>query len=90
MDLLAWLLYIGGAHAIAGPARSGYIQLIRYDYSADLEKWSQSWEELREVLRQFIWSRKAFDLQVGAFWHEVHSLGDDGSLRPSVEGIDTV
>lgn len=89
-DLLAWILYTGGAHAAAGPVRSGYIELIRYVHGYELEQWSRSWDELREVLAQFIWSSKAFDSQVGTFWNDVHKTEDDGILHPSVEGPDSV
>lgn len=90
MDLLTWLLHIGGAYAAAGPVRSGYVELIRHTHGSDLDQWCQSWEELRKICTQFLWSSNAFDPQVGAFWHEIHDLDNDGTLRPSVEGFDSM
>jgi hypothetical protein len=66
-DLLAWLLYIGGAFAPAGPVRSGYVQLLQQDYSRALQGLVGSWPDLVAVLTQFIWSEKVFPLRVKSF-----------------------
>lgn len=53
-----------------GSVRSGYADLIVHKHGPELGRWSSSWEELGGVLREFIWSEKAFNGPVGAFWRE--------------------
>jgi len=79
------LLYIGGAFAPAGSVRSGYIELSHRKNGSGLEQWSGSWDQLGRVLRQFIWSSKAFDSQVGEFWQEVRSHSEDKVVYQSIE-----
>ncbi|OQU96931.1 hypothetical protein CLAIMM_02942 isoform 2 [Cladophialophora immunda] len=72
-DLLAWTLYIGGAFAPAGAVRSGYVGLLRQEYASECGDLAASWPDLVDVLRQFVWSEKAFYQQVRSFWEEVMS-----------------
>jgi len=69
-DLLAWLLFIGGAFAPAGRVRMGFVQLVQHSHSSKLARLSQSWDATVETLKQFIWSEKAYHSQVGTFWEE--------------------
>ena len=69
-DLLLWLLYIGGAFAPTGVVRSDYIVLLRSNNAARFGDLYRSWPELLEILKQFIWSEKAFMSQVEALWEE--------------------
>ncbi|KAJ5136442.1 N-ethylmaleimide reductase [Penicillium atrosanguineum] len=69
-DLLAWLLHIGGAFAPEGAIRSGYVELLQSNHRSRLQDLYTSWSELLEILKQFIWSEKAFMSQVKAFWDE--------------------
>lgn len=68
--LLAWMLYIGGAFAPVGTIRSDYVALLHENRKTRLRDLDTSWPELLETLKQFIWSEKAFALQVEAFWEE--------------------
>ncbi|KAJ6126989.1 N-ethylmaleimide reductase [Penicillium sp. IBT 18751x] len=69
-DLLAWLLHIGGAFAPKGDIRFGYVEILQSEHRSRLQDLYKSWPELLELLRQFIWSDKAFMSQVKAFWNE--------------------
>lgn len=69
-DLLAWLLYIGGAFAPTGTIRSDYLVLLNDNRNTRLKGLHTSWSELLDTLKQFIWSEKAFAAQVKAFWEE--------------------
>ncbi|KAJ5909808.1 N-ethylmaleimide reductase [Penicillium tannophilum] len=69
-DLLAWLLHIGGAFAPVGTIRSEYAALLQINRRTRLRGLYTSWPELLEILKQFIWSDKAFRSQVKAFWEE--------------------
>ena len=71
LDLLVWSLHIGGAFAPAGVIRSDYIALLRLKNSSQFEGMYESWPELHEILKRFIWSDKAFLSLVEAFWVEV-------------------
>ncbi|KAL3447739.1 hypothetical protein BJX65DRAFT_90607 [Aspergillus insuetus] len=66
-QLLVWLLHIGGAFAPIGPIRSGYLSLLR---SNDATLPYSRWPELHMLLKQFIWSDKAFRAPVRALWEE--------------------
>lgn len=68
--LLAWMLYIGGAFAPDGTIRSDYVALLHKNRKTRLRDLYTSWPELLEILKQFIWSEKAFASQVEAFWKE--------------------
>lgn len=69
-DLLLWLLYIGGAFAPTGIIRSGYIVLLRSNNATRFGDLYRSWPELLEILKQFMWSEKAFMAQVKTLWEE--------------------
>lgn len=69
-DLLLWLLYIGGAFAPTGIIRSGYIALLRSNNATRFGDLYRSWPELLEILKQFMWSEKAFMAQVKTLWEE--------------------
>ncbi|EXJ74135.1 uncharacterized protein A1O5_02429 [Cladophialophora psammophila CBS 110553] len=73
-DLLAWVLYIGGAFAPVGPVRSGYVGLVQEEHFQEHGHLTASWPDLVEVLRQFVWSEKAFYAQVKLFWEEAISV----------------
>jgi hypothetical protein len=72
-DLLTWLLHIGGAFAPTGTIRSDYAVLLHSNCSTRLKGLYTSWPELLEILKQFIWSEKAFKEQVKAFWEETNN-----------------
>ncbi|KAL3457526.1 hypothetical protein BJX64DRAFT_16493 [Aspergillus heterothallicus] len=65
-DLLVWLLHIGGAFAPMGTVRSGYLDLLRSHNASS----PHSWPELHTILKQFIWSDKAFVVPVRALWEQ--------------------
>ncbi|KAJ5523743.1 N-ethylmaleimide reductase [Penicillium frequentans] len=69
--LLAWLLHIGGSFAPLGTIRSEYVALLQINRRTRLRGLYTSWPELLEILKQFIWSDKAFMSQVKAFWEEI-------------------
>ncbi|MCJ1223713.1 hypothetical protein MMC12_000356 [Toensbergia leucococca] len=69
-DLLFWLLYIGGAFVPTGNIRSEYVVLLRSNNAVRFRRLYRSWPELLEILKQFIWSEKAFMSQVKALWEE--------------------
>ncbi|KAI0377550.1 hypothetical protein F5Y04DRAFT_264105 [Hypomontagnella monticulosa] len=70
-DVLLWSLYVGGAFAPVGSVRSEYVVLLRLNQHNRFRDRYESWPELLEVLREFIWSEKAFTSSVKAFWEEV-------------------
>ncbi|ORY17220.1 hypothetical protein BCR34DRAFT_621944 [Clohesyomyces aquaticus] len=69
-DILAWMLYIGGAFAPTGPIRSDYASLLHLNQSTRIRWLYTSWPELLAILKQFIWSEKAFQSQVKGFWED--------------------
>ncbi|WAO87610.1 Hypothetical protein NCS54_00492600 [Fusarium falciforme] len=72
-DFLAWLLHIGGGFALPGTIRSGYLALLRSENNTRLGGLYESWPELLEILKQFIWSEIAFALPVKTFWEDSSS-----------------
>jgi hypothetical protein len=70
LNLLVWLLYMGGAFAPMGAIRSAYMLLLHTNYNTRFSGLFTSWSELLLVLKQFIWSEKAFLSQVKVFWEE--------------------
>ncbi|KAH9904174.1 hypothetical protein F4778DRAFT_734284 [Xylariomycetidae sp. FL2044] len=66
-DVLIWLLYIGGAFAPAGDVRTGYMVLLRSNQDTRFKDRFGSWPNVLHVLREFIWSEKAFLSQVKSF-----------------------
>ncbi|KAL4786414.1 hypothetical protein BJX76DRAFT_321277 [Aspergillus varians] len=70
-EILLWLLYIGGAFAPTGIVRSEYVDQIRWTTATRFRDLYRSWPELLEILKQFIWSEKAFLSPVKVLWEEV-------------------
>lgn len=70
-ELLLWLLYIGGAFTTTETVRSDYVVLLRLNTSSRLRGLYKSWQELLNILKQFIWSDVAFTSDVKALWEEV-------------------
>ncbi|KAE9365536.1 hypothetical protein N431DRAFT_473585 [Stipitochalara longipes BDJ] len=68
--VLAWLIFIGGAYAPTSFIRSGYIELLRVNSATRFAGVCSSWDPVYQILKQFIWSEKAFSSQVKAFWEE--------------------
>lgn len=73
-DLLAWLLYLGGALAAPGIVRKDYILLIRRQHASKLATLIRSWSDLVAIMEQFIWSEKAISPLIQMFWEEVQSF----------------
>jgi hypothetical protein len=73
-DLLAWLLYLGGALAGPGVVRENYALLIRRQHASKMAPLIYSWSDLVVVMEQFFWSEKAFPPLVKLFWEETRSL----------------
>ncbi|KAK6383433.1 hypothetical protein LTS17_002725 [Exophiala oligosperma] len=73
-DLLAWLLYLGGALAAPGIVRKGYILLIRRQHASKLATLIRSWSDLVAIMEQFIWSEKGISPLIQRFWEEVQSF----------------
>ncbi|KAI0203295.1 hypothetical protein F4808DRAFT_39600 [Astrocystis sublimbata] len=73
-DLLVWLIYIGGAFASAGAVRSDYVAMLRSNSAVGSGGLHQSWPEVLAILKEFIWSDKAFKRPVKAFWEEASML----------------
>ena len=71
LDLLLWLLYIGGAFAPTGTIRSSYVTLLRGNITFRLGGLHGSWPEVLGTLKQFIWSDDAFTSHVKVLWEEV-------------------
>ncbi|KFY81268.1 hypothetical protein V500_11570 [Pseudogymnoascus sp. VKM F-4518 (FW-2643)] len=69
-DLLLWLLYIGGTFAPKGTVHSDFVALLRSNNAARFGDFNRSWPELLEILKQFIWSEKAFTSQGKLLWEE--------------------
>ncbi|KAL4928349.1 uncharacterized protein BDV17DRAFT_291835 [Aspergillus undulatus] len=78
LDLLLWLLCIGGAFAPMGPVRSGYLQLLRL--LAQPPSYC-SWPRVYEAMTQFIWSDRAFMVPVRMLWEEAlrNQFVDEGA-----------
>ncbi|RMJ07676.1 hypothetical protein BHE90_001100 [Fusarium euwallaceae] len=72
-DFLAWMLHVGGAFALPGAIRSGYLVLLRLNNKTRVRGMHSSWPELFEILKQFIWSDIAFTSPVKTFWEESSS-----------------
>ncbi|KAL2841002.1 hypothetical protein BJY01DRAFT_14599 [Aspergillus pseudoustus] len=70
-ELLIWLLHVGGAFSPMGIVRSGYLDLLR----SNSARFPRSWLELHIILKQFVWSDKAFAAPVRALWEEAFHEG---------------
>ena len=82
-DLLAWLLYVGGAFAPEGPMRSDYMALIQQKHQYLLAPYIGVWQDLIETLEMFIWSSKGFEFQVEVFWTQTQGVDDDALTTSS-------
>uniref|UniRef100_A0A8H7K2J7 Transcription factor domain-containing protein n=1 Tax=Bionectria ochroleuca TaxID=29856 RepID=A0A8H7K2J7_BIOOC len=71
-DLLLWLIYIGGAFAPSGDVREQYLMLLNLHRASRFENRYDEWPEILTIMKQFIWSDKAFLSQVRGFWEEVY------------------
>ena len=80
-ELLLWLLYIGGAFAENVPVRSGYITLLRSNNRTRFGDMNSSWPQLLGKMKQFIWSRTAFERPVQLLWEETFQGDEPKSLR---------
>ncbi|KAI4596318.1 hypothetical protein KJ359_005447 [Pestalotiopsis sp. 9143b] len=77
-DLLTWMLHLGGSFSPKGTIRSGYKQLLQKNCKSQRFKRNfSSLTELIEVMRQFIWSEKAYRSQFEQFWKNMHTIGPD-------------
>ncbi|KAH8678548.1 putative N-ethylmaleimide reductase [Xylariales sp. PMI_506] len=72
-DVIMWLLHVGGAFSPSKDIRSGYAALLVLNRKSDLEGILQSWPKVYKVLKQFIWSDKAFMSHVKSFWEELQN-----------------
>lgn len=67
-DLLLWLVYMGGAFLPNGSTRTTFVILLKQkDLFGDFYN---SWEEVRQILKQFVWSESAYAPKLKAFWEE--------------------
>ena len=81
LDLLIWLLYMGGAFLPVGSTRSEYIAILNRQYSAKLGGLYRSWPGVQEVLKQFIWSHKVFKEQIKRFWEDSSEISSDNDKK---------
>lgn len=71
IDLLIWILHIGGSFSPKGTTRLEYKAILQtYRVSRFSGKYS-SLEELIQILDQFVWSGKTYRAQVEEFWNEL-------------------
>ncbi|KAK8127386.1 hypothetical protein PG984_008494 [Apiospora sp. TS-2023a] len=66
-DLLTWMVFLGGTFASTSVVRNGYVALLHRRSSAAYA----SWQDILGILRQFIWSKRAFEPAVKGFYDEV-------------------
>lgn len=69
--------------------RTAYKKLLHLNLSTRLGGLYTSWTELCAILRQFIWSEKAFMSQIKAFWEEclVEYGVEQTSRTPEVDRV---
>ncbi|KAB5576242.1 hypothetical protein GE09DRAFT_619527 [Coniochaeta sp. 2T2.1] len=84
-ELLLWLLYIGGAFTEKPNERSGYIALLRSNNRTRFGDLNSSWSRLLEILKQFIWSKRAFARPVELLW--VEAFRDDGPISLPIPDV---
>ncbi|KAI9164011.1 Serine/threonine-protein phosphatase 6 regulatory ankyrin repeat subunit C [Paramyrothecium foliicola] len=72
-NILVWLLCIGGAFAPVGTTRIDFINEFLSGWGPSSRLIFRSWPELLVVLKQFIWSDKAFASSAKKFWEEAAS-----------------
>lgn len=77
-DLLIWMLHLGGSFSPKGTIRSAYKGLLQRNYES--RRFKQNYDssaDLITVMRQFIWSEKAYRSQFEEFWTEIHTAARD-------------
>ncbi len=68
------MLHVGGSFSPSGTIRSGYQILLHNNHVSRFGGMYSSLAELIELLRQFIWSDKAYRSQVEEFWKETQEI----------------
>ncbi|PKK46282.1 hypothetical protein CI102_8665 [Trichoderma harzianum] len=74
IDLLIWMLHMGGSFSPKGPVHDDYKALLQENHDSRFTGKYSSLEELVAIMSQFIWSEKAYRAQVGEFWEEIHPI----------------
>ncbi|KAH8886597.1 hypothetical protein GQ53DRAFT_784869 [Thozetella sp. PMI_491] len=77
-DLLIWMLHLGGSFSPKGMIRSAYKRLLQRNYES--RRFRRNYDasaDLIEVMRQFIWSEKAYRSQFEEFWTEIRTVAQD-------------
>jgi hypothetical protein len=69
-DLLIWLLYTGGAFVSTSSTRLEYVALMNKIYTSRFGDLYSSRTDVLGVLKQFVWSEKAFAAQIKNFWED--------------------
>lgn len=64
------MLCLGGAFASTDLVRNGYVVILHRKFPTMFG----SWQDLLSILRQFIWSERAFEPAVKTFYDEVANL----------------
>ncbi|KKP04932.1 hypothetical protein THAR02_02953 [Trichoderma harzianum] len=72
IDLLVWMLHMGGAFSPKGSVHDDYKALLQENQDSRFTGKYSSLEELVAIMSQFIWSEKAYRAQVEEFWAEIH------------------
>jgi hypothetical protein len=72
--LLMWLLYTGGAFIPEGSTRTSYAALVNQKRASALVGLYHSLEDVVLLLKQFVWSDKAFAIPIHGFWKEETSM----------------
>ena len=71
-QLLLWLLFVGGAFSERKLVRLQFAALILGSYRNRIAGLHGSWEETREILEQFVWSKRTLSVYFQTFWEEIH------------------
>jgi hypothetical protein len=65
------MLYMGGCFSPKGAVHSEYKALLKANHEAKFKGMYRSLEDLMEILHDFIWSEKAYRMQLDRFWEEI-------------------
>jgi len=71
------MLHLGGSFSPRGTIRSEYKRLLRSNRESRFGGLYNSLEELIELMKRFVWSKKAYGAQVEEFWKEIQT-GENG------------
>ncbi|EHK43626.1 hypothetical protein TRIATDRAFT_149068 [Trichoderma atroviride IMI 206040] len=71
LDLFIWMLYMGGCFSPRGAIHSEYKALLKTNHESRFKGMYHSLEDLMEILHDFIWSEKAYRMQLDKFWEEI-------------------